>query len=233
MESLALLLIGLALITGLVQISFYEKSTAIILPALFSGILLYLLYPLAIEQNNGMLGRFISGRNTPGNIAAILIVESLTMMAVHWSQLHNLLGNEPRYRRVTRLLLRAGTYCPGIFFFPALFYIQVQVFLANVYAGFSIVALGISIAAFCCILFAAFSLKKAIPDTITRIEIIYLLRTITILLAAVFSARPSMQDPVESTMVFKWQPALFLLILIALFTAAGFIIYQIKHRRTK
>jgi hypothetical protein len=232
MEQIAIILLVLTFVVATLKTSFFTKQWHCFVFAGACGVLIFGLFPFAIQQNKMMLETLLSNSSFLLNTAALLTVESAIFIGVNVEQLKQHYGerDETKLKWLTRTLLRFCSYFPGIIFIASLFYFEVQVFLLGLQMEFWMLALLLAVGIAVIIIILNIALKKLLAETELRLEMTYFLHFIQIILAAVIAAFASPNIQMESSVANNWTNILRVVGIALGVMLFGLIYYKVRRK---
>jgi hypothetical protein len=191
MEQIAVILLFLTMISAVVKIGFFPKIRHVVLFATGCGVMVFAVYPTAIEQNSMLLNSVLSRRGVLLNFALLLTAENLIFIWGNIFRLRQQYGECTKSPPWLRRFAVWTAFFPGVFFFWSLFFFEVQMFLTGWDIGFSVLAAMLATGTSLTVLAGALLLRKLFPEYELRMEICYFLYFAQIILAAVIAAGAS------------------------------------------
>ena len=147
--------------------------------ALFIG----LTWPLAIEQSNNEIDKWLGNQQLMLDTSVIITLEVLWQMA--YCLLSGKLLYEGRVGRRTIWAYRLLRFFPGILIFPVLFYLLVEVIYLLPGMDFSLVAWTLAVIVLAAIMVGTLCLRLVLPEKSLRLEILFLSSSLVLILGIV------------------------------------------------
>lgn len=231
-ETIVLLLLVTAFIS-LLRASLWKRWPQVIAFGLVAALFSWLMFPLAIEQNNTFLWGFIENSEWLHNLGAMAILEALLFLYLGLDLLKQRYGYFTQGPPVHRWIVRMLQWYPGISVFVALFYLEVSLVLKNEAIAFGELAALITGAVFVIICLAIGIIRLLLPEKELRLQIICFLLLLQLALVLVVTAFPGINGYHlydNPSIPFRWQPLLACLALLVICATAG---YQRARRQAR
>jgi len=202
--------------------------------AIGCALFVWLAYPYAIEENKQFLMPFFTSEVWLYNAGALLILESLLLLGSNLWQLRILFGDLSKRRLWYTKLMDGMRYLPGLFFFFALFYLEVRLFLSIDNWAFESLTLIYAVVLFFGIWGISGLISRLFPEQDLRIELSSFFLLLQLLIAVVLTAMPGVNGYMTTETVnvaLSWQPLLGWLALLAIGWIAGYFGFQKKSKK--
>ena len=164
MEYIVLILILFLFFNTILKLSFWKWWQVTILSAV-AGAFILLSSAYAATQSKTEWAAWILNPQMMQNVAVLVTAEGVMIFAFAFMRLREALGT-----KVKRYVMLPLQIYPGLLFFPALFFILMQLFFALPGVPFDTVAWGLGIAVFVLLPLLAFGMTKMIPEEDLRLE---------------------------------------------------------------
>jgi hypothetical protein len=218
MYTVVFVLMMLTVFNFLLKQTFW-KMTAVGISAAVAAVFVGAMWPVAIEQSKTQITGWLSNPRLMLDTSVLLTLEvclqmAYCMLAVH---VHNAYPIKKKTLRAYRLL----RWIPGILIYPVLFSGLVYLIFAFPGISFSRIAWGYALAVLILIPAGRWILKRLLPETDLRLELLFLNNALVAILGIV--ATVNGRTAVEGTNTVNWYASLGLILLLLTGTCIGFL----------
>lgn len=233
MEETIVLLLIISVFISLLRASLWEHWLGLIAGSLVVVAFSWFMFPLAIEQNNTFLRRFIENDGFFLNLGALTILEALLFLYLVLYRLKQSCGYRRRLHAGWRWLMRILQWYPGLTAFGALFYLEVWIAMKNESMDFDLLAGVMTISTVMVTCFAFWFIRMLLPEKELRLEItcfLLLLQLLLVFIVTSFAGIKGYRLLDTNSVSLPWKPCLACLALLMLCASIG---YQRYMRQTK
>ncbi len=181
MQTLIIILFILAFLSLTLQLSLIEKKFSTIIFYVLAVVILYFLYPYAIEQSYAKFKSLIQNAHIMSNIMVLQIVECLLGL------LFSIFLIRTYYKERVYKFFKFFNYFPGLIIFPAIFYAESAVFLNISGMDFQFLAIMIALVLPAIIIGMKIIIKFLIPEYDLRLELKFILHILQLVTAVIIS----------------------------------------------
>ncbi len=226
MQSLTVILLLLAWLSFILQISITKQKTTLIIFLSAIAVGLYLSYPYAIEQSYDKFKSITGNKTIMSNLMVFQIIESITGM------LFSIFLIRMFYNEKVHKIFRWFSYFPGIVIIPAVFYTESFLFLNVAGLNFQVFAIIIAIAMPLILIGLRILTKKLVPEYDLRLELKFILHTVQLFVAIILSIQlfslPTAGNYIQDFPIYQ---LLALLMLMLVFGVIGMMNYNRRMKK--
>ena len=193
--------------------------------ALFVG----LIWPYAIEQSRSQIEGWLSNTQLMLDTSVVMTIEVAIQMSFCMLAAHIMSAGKLKPRTVW--LYRILRWFPGVLIFPVLFSMLVWLILTFPGVSFSLIAWSFAGALVVVIPLGIIFLLWLLPEKDLRLEILFLTNALTAILGII--ATVNGRTAVAGISEVDWTALLGVIVLVAVGTIAGLIIYRNKRIKIK
>ncbi len=225
MVSFISILLLLALLSFVIQLSLLKSNLPVIILLMMVSVGIYLAYPFAIEQGYSKFQEMLTKQEIVSNFLVVQIVECIAGVLLSIF-LIRMFYNEPVIS-----VFRYLNYFPGIIILPAFFYMESFIFLNIPGVSFKLLALLIALFVPAFIFGFIKLIRYFIPEYDLRLELKFVLHIIQLLVAIIVSVK-LFRLPVKSAITdFPLMQLAVLFFLLIGTGIVGFVLYNRKIRK--
>lgn len=216
-----MLLVGFNLMLKLTFLSIYGRMIVPIVCALFIG----LVWETAAGQSKTQIADWLQTPELMLDMAVILTVDVFTQVA--FCILEARFISDERLTKFENLSRLVTLWLPGILIFPTLFALLVEIIFSTPGMDFAGIAWILAVTVLATGISLPFLIKRVIPETNLRLELIFMVNAMIALLGIVASVNG--QTAVTGTNHIEWQALFGVGALLLLSAIAGFFIFKRKN----
>jgi len=185
-------------------------------------------WPWAIEQSKTQLQDWLNNPKLMLDVAVVLSVEVIIQMAYCIMAAH--LMNTGKVRKRTLIIYKLLRWFPGLLIFPVLFHLETMCMFWLTGMDFATIAYGLAVVVAIAILGLTWGIKWLIPEKELRLEIFFLSNALIAILGII--ATVNGRTAVAGISEVNWSALGGMMGITAVFAFIGYIIYQVKKKRT-
>ncbi len=224
MHTLIIILFVLVFLSLVIQLSLIHQKYSTVVFYILSSVILYFLYPFAIEQSYSKFKSLTQNVQTVSNFMVVQIIECLLGI------LFSIFLIKIFYNERVHKFFKYFIFFPGLIIFPAIFYAESAIFLNVSGMNFQLLAVIIAISLPAIIIGLKIMIKVLIPEYDLRLELKFILHILQLLTAIVISINIFKLPTANIESDFHISQLLVFFGLVFIFGIVGLVRYNRKFR---
>ncbi len=222
MQTFIIILLILAFLSFVLQLTLFEQDRTAIVFCIVAAVGIYFMYPFAIEQSYSKFQQLMQNQHKLSNIMVVQIIECLLGL------LFSIFLIRMFYGEKVNKVFKYFKFFPGIIIFPALFYAESAIFLNVTGVDFKILAIIVAVVLPATIFLINKSLKYLVPEYDLRLELKFMLHILQLIVAVIISIRIFRLPTTNLVSEFYIKQLLAFFGVVLLFGILGFFRYNRK-----